>query len=100
MTDFQLKDLASSCLKKIRYSTEQTALEAINRVHKKRKTDLRIYFCKHLVLQVICKISHIPRCKAKSYFTIFQKVAFFRTYTKIERRKDSKFEKKVVSLHS
>lgn len=47
MTDFQLKDLASSCLKKIRYSTEQTALEAINRVHKKRKTDLRIYFCKH-----------------------------------------------------
>ena len=29
-----------------------------------------------------------------------QKWVFFRTYTKIERRKDSKFEKKVVSLHS
>lgn len=48
MKDYQLKDLASSCLKKKRYSNEQSALEAINRARKnKSKDDLRIYFCKH-----------------------------------------------------
>lgn len=47
MEDKQLNLLVKSCLKKIRYSTEQTALEAINRIHKKRDTKLRIYFCKY-----------------------------------------------------
>ena len=46
MSDEQLKGLISSCLKKKRYKTEQIAQEAINRIHKKRKVNLRIYFCK------------------------------------------------------
>lgn len=48
MTDNQLKSLVSSCLKKHRYSNEQSALEAIIRAHKnKSKDELRVYFCKH-----------------------------------------------------
>ena len=46
MSDEQLKGLVSSCLKKKCYKTEQIAQEAINRIHKKRKVNLRIYFCK------------------------------------------------------
>lgn len=46
MSDTKLKNLVSSCLKKHRYKTEQLAQEAINRIHKKRKVNLRIYFCK------------------------------------------------------
>lgn len=45
MNDKELASLVSSCLKKKRYPNEQTALEAINRVHKQRKTKLRVYFC-------------------------------------------------------
>lgn len=45
MEDHELASLISSCLKKRRYPNEQSALEAINRVHKKRKIDLRVYFC-------------------------------------------------------
>ena len=45
MSDEQLKSLVSSCLKKKRYKTEQIAQEAINRIRKKRKVNLRIYFC-------------------------------------------------------
>ena len=47
MKDYEIKDLASSCLKKKRYSNEQSAFEAIKRVHKERNTELRVYFCKH-----------------------------------------------------
>ena len=48
MTDNELKSLVSSCLKKHRYSNEQSALEAIIRAHKNRsKDELRVYFCKH-----------------------------------------------------
>lgn len=48
MNDKELKSLACSCLKKHRYTNEQTALEAINRAHKnKSKDELRVYFCKH-----------------------------------------------------
>lgn len=46
MNDKELKSLVNSCWKKRRYPTEQTALEAINKVHKKRDTELRVYFCK------------------------------------------------------
>ena len=46
MSDEQLKSLVSSCLKKKRYKTEQLAQEAINKIHKKRKVNLRINFCK------------------------------------------------------
>ena len=45
MNERKLKTWASSCLKKRRYPTLQTAQEAINKVHKKRKTELRIYYC-------------------------------------------------------
>lgn len=45
MEDRELTSLVRSCLKKRRYPNEQSALEAINRVHKKRKIDLRVYFC-------------------------------------------------------
>lgn len=48
MNDRQLKSLVSSCIKKRRYSNEQSALEAINRAHKnKSKDELRVYFCRH-----------------------------------------------------
>lgn len=47
MNDSEIKLWVSSCLKKMRYPNEQSALEAINRVHKKRKTELRVYFCKY-----------------------------------------------------
>ena len=48
MKDWQLKELVSSCLKKMRYSNEQAALEAINKVRKdNRNTPLKIYYCKH-----------------------------------------------------
>lgn len=46
MKDEELISLIKSCLKKKRYPTEQTAQEAINRVHKERKTPLRYYYCK------------------------------------------------------
>lgn len=45
MNDKELASLVSSCLKKKRYPNEQTALEAINRVHKQRAAKLRVYFC-------------------------------------------------------
>lgn len=48
MEDGHLKYLVSSCLKKRRYSNEQSALEAINRARKnKSKDQLRVYFCKN-----------------------------------------------------
>ena len=47
MTESELGNIVRSCWKKHRYPNEQSALESINRVHKKRKTDLRVYFCKH-----------------------------------------------------
>ena len=47
MNNEKLKDLAHSCLRKKRYNSEQVAQEAINRIHKKRKTKLRVYFCKY-----------------------------------------------------
>lgn len=48
MNDQQLKSLVSSCIKKRRYSNEQSALEAIRRAHKNNSKDqLRIYFCKN-----------------------------------------------------
>ena len=45
MDDEELTLLVKSCLKKRRYPNEQSALEAINRVHKERNTKLRVYFC-------------------------------------------------------
>ena len=47
MKDWEIKNLASSCLKKRRYSSELSALEAINKVHKERNTPLKIYYCKY-----------------------------------------------------
>ena len=47
MNDTELASLVRSCLKKRRYPNEQTAKEAINRVHKKRDTPLRYYYCKN-----------------------------------------------------
>ena len=47
MNDKQLGNLVRSCIKKHRYPTEQVALEAINRIHKKRNDNLRVYFCRH-----------------------------------------------------
>lgn len=47
MNDVELKALVNSCLKKVRYPNEQTAYEAINRVHKERATELRVYFCSY-----------------------------------------------------
>lgn len=48
MNDRQLKSLVSSCIKKRRYSNEQSALEAIQRARKNNsKDELRIYFCKN-----------------------------------------------------
>ena len=46
MNDNELEVLVRSCIRKYRYPTAQTAQEAINRVHKKRDTPLRYYFCK------------------------------------------------------
>lgn len=46
MEDRELETLIRSCIRKYRYPTEQTAQEAINRVHKKRNTPLRYYYCK------------------------------------------------------
>ena len=45
MNDYALGKIVRSCWKKHRYPNEQSALEAINRVHKKRDTELRVYFC-------------------------------------------------------
>lgn len=47
MTDAKLKSFTQSCLKKHRYQSKEAALQAINRVHKKRDVELRIYFCKY-----------------------------------------------------
>lgn len=48
MNDKELGNLIRSCIKKRRYSNEQSALEAINRARKNKSKDpLRIYFCKH-----------------------------------------------------
>jgi len=47
MNEYELGNIVRSCWKKERYPTEQVALETINRVHKKRNTTLRVYFCKH-----------------------------------------------------
>ena len=44
--DKTLISLGSSCLKKHRYQSEQSAQERINKIHKTRKTNLRVYFCK------------------------------------------------------
>ena len=46
MNDHELIVLVRSCIRKRRYPSEQTAQEAINRVHKKRSTPLRYYYCK------------------------------------------------------
>lgn len=46
MNDNELEVLIRSCIRKHRYPTAQTAQEAINRVHKKRNTPLRYYYCK------------------------------------------------------
>ena len=45
MNDYELGKVVRSCWKKRRYPNEQSAYEAINRVHKKRNVDLRVYFC-------------------------------------------------------
>ena len=45
MEDKELKMLVNSCIKKHRYNSKKAALDAINRIHKKRNTELRIYFC-------------------------------------------------------
>lgn len=42
----EIKFWVSSCVKKKRYANEQLANEAINKIHKKRNTELRVYFCK------------------------------------------------------
>ena len=46
MNSDELETLIRSCIRKYRYPTAQTAQEAINRVHKKRSTPLRYYYCK------------------------------------------------------
>lgn len=46
MKDKELASYARSCLKKHRYTSEQKALEVINKIHKERKDYLRVYFCK------------------------------------------------------
>lgn len=48
MKDWELKELVSSCLKKRRYSSVKSAMEAIIRARKNNsKDELRIYFCSH-----------------------------------------------------
>lgn len=48
MKDWEIKELASSCLKKSRYNSIKAAMEAINRARKNNSKDnLRIYFCSH-----------------------------------------------------
>lgn len=46
MNDYELSKFVRSCLKKHRYVSEQQAQETINKVHKKRNIELRVYFCK------------------------------------------------------
>ena len=57
MNDRELKTLVNSCLKKKRYNSEKAALDAINKVHKKRNTELRVYFCK---LCLGYHLTHLP----------------------------------------
>lgn len=59
MDDRKLKNLVSSCLKKIRYPNEQSALDAIRRIHKSRNDDLRVYFCNY------CLGYHLTHTKKK-----------------------------------
>lgn len=61
MNNEDIKFWVSSCVKKKRYANEQQANEIINRVHKKRNTELRVYFCKK------CLGYHLTHIKYNDY---------------------------------
>ena len=68
MDDKKIAFFATSCIKKKRYKSKQIAQEAINRVHKKRNTKLRIYYCPfclgwHLTSKAIYKSKVITNDK-------------------------------------
>lgn len=71
MEDKELASLVSSCLKKRRYSNEQSALEAINRVHKERNTKLRVYFCPKCLGY---HLTHTENKKMKSHMIVVEKL--------------------------